>query len=163
MRASTIAREHAEHFWPFEAECGRGYTLDSRIDVTVGVHQDRVLAAKFQNGSLEEVLTGPDLCGALMHVEADLFGASKGDKADLRILDEHASGQIAEPWSRLTTPSGRPASSSSCMSLKAMVGASTDGLMTTVLPLTTAAIVMPQRIASGKFQGAITAPTPSGR
>src|SRR5256885_75092 len=36
------------------------------------------------------------------------------------------------------------------------------GFMTTVLPVTSAALVMPHRIASGKFQGAITMATPRG-
>ena len=35
------------------------------------------------------------------------------------------------------------------------------GLMTTVLPVTRAATVMPQRMASGKFQGAMMARDPS--
>ncbi len=43
-----------------------------------------------------------------------------------------------------------------------MVGVSLDGLMIAVLPVTSAATVMPARIASGKFHGGITMPTPSG-
>ena len=43
-----------------------------------------------------------------------------------------------------------------------MVGASDEGFSTTVLPVTIAAAVMPAMIASGKFHGGITAPTPSG-
>ncbi len=45
----------------------------------------------------------------------------------------------------------------------AMPGVSLAGLRTTVLPVTIAAVVMPTQIASGKFHGGITAPTPSGR
>ena len=41
-----------------------------------------------------------------------------------------------------------------------MPAASEDGLSTTVLPATSAAVVMPVRIASGKFQGGITTHTP---
>ena len=44
-----------------------------------------------------------------------------------------------------------------------MVGASGLGLRTTVLPVTIAAQVMPAMMARGKFQGGMTAPTPSGR
>src|ERR1041385_133494 len=44
----------------------------------------------------------------------------------------------------------------------AIAGASDDGFKTTVLPVTTEAAVMPAMIAHGKFQGGITAPTPSG-
>ncbi len=37
-----------------------------------------------------------------------------------------------------------------------MPAASEDGFRTTVLPATSAAVVMPARIASGKFQGGMT-------
>jgi hypothetical protein len=43
-----------------------------------------------------------------------------------------------------------------------MAGESLEGLSTTVLPQTMAAIVMPAMMANGKFHGEITAPTPSG-
>ena len=36
------------------------------------------------------------------------------------------------------------------------------GFMMTVLPVTRAAVVMPQRMASGKFHGAMTTVTPRG-
>ena len=48
------------------------------------------------------------------------------------------------------------------MNLAAMVGASTDGFRMTVLPQTIEAAVMPAMMAKGKFQGGMTAPTPSG-
>ena len=58
--------------------------------------------------------------------------------------------------------SGKPASRSTSANLAAMVGVSLEGFITTVLPVTSAAMAMPTRIASGKFQGGITTPTPSG-
>ena len=66
------------------------------------------------------------------------------------------------PGQKLTTPSGRPASSSRAKNLAATVGASTEGLRMTVLPVTMAAAVIPAMMAKGKFQGGMTAPTPSG-
>jgi hypothetical protein len=44
-----------------------------------------------------------------------------------------------------------------------MMGASDEGLRTTVLPVTMAAVVIPVAMARGKFQGGITTPAPSGR
>ena len=44
-----------------------------------------------------------------------------------------------------------------------MTGVALAGLSSTVLPVTIAAAVMPTVIASGKFQGGMTTPTPSGR
>ena len=43
-----------------------------------------------------------------------------------------------------------------------IIGVSLEGLSTTVFPATNAAEVIPTRIAKGKFQGGITAKTPSG-
>jgi hypothetical protein len=66
------------------------------------------------------------------------------------------------PGQKLTTPSGRPTSSRREKKTAAMVGASTEGLRMTVLPVTMAAAVMPAMMAKGKFHGGMTAPTPSG-
>src|SRR5262249_12839585 len=44
-----------------------------------------------------------------------------------------------------------------------MMGDCSAGFITTVLPATRAAAVIPVRIASGKFQGAMTTATPRGR
>ena len=51
-----------------------------------------------------------------------------------------------------------PASSSSAKKTAAIVGASTLGFSTTVLPVTMAAAVMPAMMAKGKFHGGMTAP-----
>src|SRR3954454_14548260 len=67
-----------------------------------------------------------------------------------------------EPLRKLTTPGGMPASSSSAKKRHAIHGASDDGLRITQLPVTTPADVMPAMIASGKFHGGMTPPTPSG-
>src|SRR5688572_27110940 len=68
----------------------------------------------------------------------------------------------APPVTKFTTPFGRPTSSSISTNFAAIVGESDDGFSTTVLPVTTAAIVIPDMIASGKFHGGMIAPTPSG-
>src|SRR5688500_16483524 len=70
---------------------------------------------------------------------------------------------VAEPPVRKsTTPFDRPTTSTISINFAAIVGESDEGFRTTVFPATTAAIVMPAMIASGKFHGGITAPTPSG-
>ena len=67
-----------------------------------------------------------------------------------------------EPGTKLTTPGGRPTSCSRSTNTAAMTGESLEGLSTTVLPATIAAVVMPAMIANAKFHGGITTPTPSG-
>ena len=66
------------------------------------------------------------------------------------------------PVTRLKTPGGKPASTHRRTSSAAMTGVLFEGLSRTVLPPATAAQAMPQGMASGKFQGEITTPTPRG-
>ncbi len=49
------------------------------------------------------------------------------------------------------------------MNLYAITGVVEAGFNSTVLPVTTAATVVPAIIANGKFHGEMTTPTPSGR
>ena len=48
------------------------------------------------------------------------------------------------------------------MNVAAMTEVCSAGFMMTALPATSGATVMPHRIASGKFHGAITTPVPRG-
>ncbi len=72
------------------------------------------------------------------------------------------------PVRKFSTPSGRPLPSGKVLSQKSSASFQaismlcSAGLRTTVFPATMLALVMPQVIAFGKFQGGITAPTPSG-
>jgi hypothetical protein len=66
------------------------------------------------------------------------------------------------PGRKLTTPGGKPASSNTSISLAAITGDCSAGFITTVLPATSAAVVMPQRMAIGKFHGAMVTVTPRG-
>ena len=64
------------------------------------------------------------------------------------------------PGTKCITPLGTPASIRMSKKRAAMTGDCSAGFITTAFPVTRAAAVMPQRIASGKFHGAITAATP---
>ena len=66
------------------------------------------------------------------------------------------------PTQRFSTPGGSPTDSISSANFVPIHGESLEGLSTTVLPVTSAAVVIPTRMASGKFHGGMTAPTPSG-
>ena len=67
-------------------------------------------------------------------------------------------GQQRERVGRHTAPSGAPRRAP-----PALAGDCSAGFSTAALPAASAAAVMPHGIASGKFQGAITAATPRGR
>ena len=67
-----------------------------------------------------------------------------------------------KPVTTLTTPSGKPASHTSCASRSAVSGVCSAGLSTTVLPQASAAPSFQAAISSGKFQGMIWPTTPTG-
>jgi hypothetical protein len=66
------------------------------------------------------------------------------------------------PGSTWKTSSGRPASRASSASRIAVIGVSSAGLSTTVLPAASAGAKPQPAIGIGKFQGTMTPTTPSG-
>src|SRR5580704_3591610 len=69
---------------------------------------------------------------------------------------------LPKPVTILMTPLGMPASVSACTRLKVESGVSCAGLITQVLPQTTAGSSFHEEIAMGKFQGVIMPQTPMG-
>ena len=67
------------------------------------------------------------------------------------------------PGTKLRTPGGRPSSWSRSTNRAAITAASGEGFKMTVLPVTSAAAVIPAMIAKAKFHGGSTTPTPRGR
>src|SRR5689334_22856213 len=78
------------------------------------------------------------------------------------LIDRASPTSPPPPVTRLTTPLGTPASSRMRTKLSAESGVKVAGLKTTVLPQTSAGMIFQDGIAIGKFQGVITAQTPSG-
>ena len=66
------------------------------------------------------------------------------------------------PGSSEIADAGTPPARSAWTSIRAQPGDCSAGLSTTALPVASAAAVIPHGIATGKFQGAITATTPRG-
>ena len=64
--------------------------------------------------------------------------------------------------STLTTPAGRPASSSSAPMASAVSGVSLAGLSTTEQPAASAGPIFRVAIAAGKFHGVTSTHTPTG-
>ncbi len=62
----------------------------------------------------------------------------------------------------LSTPAGSPASTKHCTTSPALSGVIVAGLKTTVFPATSAGAIFHAGMATGKFQGVISAATPSG-
>ena len=67
------------------------------------------------------------------------------------------------PVQRLMTPSGMWTSRKTSSNHAAQIDVADAGFTTTVLPVARAPVIIPVRSASGKFQGEMIAPTPSGR
>ena len=66
------------------------------------------------------------------------------------------------PVTMFTTPFGRPASWSARTRFTTERGVSVAGLMTTVLPRTSAGIIFQEGMAMGKFQGVMSPAMPTG-
>ena len=129
------------------------------IEIAFAIHDDRVLAAHLGDHALDPDLALLRLGGQFVDAQADVARSGEGDEARLRMLhqnDRRRRRRCRSAARRLR--GGKPASSSTSANFAAMVGVSLEGLMTTVLPVTSAATVMPARIASGKFHGGITTP-----
>ena len=96
--------------------------------------------------------------------QADLHGAGEGDEVDARVADEEVAdlaaraGQEVDGAGRALRPPRRMRDQ-----LRGDAAASGPaGFTITGLPATRAALVMPVRMASGKFHGAMTSATPRG-
>ena len=66
------------------------------------------------------------------------------------------------PGSSASASGGTPASRSACTSTAAQPGVCSAGLSSTALPVASPAATIPSGIATGKFQGEMTATTPRG-
>ena len=66
------------------------------------------------------------------------------------------------PVTRLATPRGRPALTSSSIRNTADHGVRDDGLNTTAFPNASAGAILRTGVTTGKFQGQIAATTPTG-
>src|SRR5262249_61717649 len=67
-----------------------------------------------------------------------------------------------KPCTRLNTPGGTPTSCMTSASSAALEGVSSEGFATTVLPQASAGATFQVSSRNGRFQGAITATTPTG-
>ena len=67
------------------------------------------------------------------------------------------------PLTRLNTPAGTPASSTSFANSRALTGVSDDGLITMVLPVSNAGAILRAMRKNGKFHGKMPPTTPMGR
>src|SRR6478672_5651394 len=160
--ASTITREHAEHFCPWNpnADAATPSTAASRLASAATTMESLPPISRI----VRLIQTWPGLgCAARKLISSPT--SRDPVKAMNRVLGCSTSpfpNVAPEPGQKLTTPGGSPASSSALKNLADIVGESLDGFSTTLLPHTIEATVIPHMIASGKFQGEITAPTPSG-
>ena len=123
----------------------------------------RVLAAHLGDDALDPDLPGLHLGRELVDAEADLARAGERDEARLGMAHQGVADRAAAAGHEVEHAGRQPDLLHQLRrTAQAIAGESLEGFSTTVLPVTIAAVVMPTQIASGKFQGGMTAPTPSG-
>ena len=126
---------------------GRG-----RVEVGIGEHDDRVLAAELELHAPAETDRGVDLpTGGVRAGEGDRVDAARRPRGGR---------PAATPCTTLSTPGGSPASMNAAASRSPISGVIGDGLNTTVLPAASAGPILRLAMLSGKFHGVITATTP---
>lgn len=109
-----------------------GDRLHRKVEVGIGKHDGRRLAAKLQVDARQV------LRRRLHDGDARRHAAGEADEIDARVTGERRPGGAPRPETMLNTPLGRPTSSASSAKMKALSGVSSLGLMTMVLPATSA-------------------------
>ena len=139
--------------------------IDDRfVEVGIGIDDDGVLAAHLADDAFEFALPGPGFAGALPDSQSNFARAGEGDHVDILVIDQVRADDASPcPGRKLSTPGGTPASSNISINIAPQTADCSAGFIITVLPVTSAAETMPQRIAMGKFQGAMTRATPRGQ
>src|SRR5580698_582113 len=161
-RASTMAREQAEHFCPLNpnADAATPSTAASRSQSTSTMMESLPPISKIVR--LIQICPGCVLAARSLMSRPTSFDPVNEINRVFGCSPIALPNEPPEPGQKFTTPSGMPASSRTSTNFAAIVGESLDGFRITVLPVTIEAAVMPAIIAKGKFHGGITAPTPSG-
>src|ERR1700733_7555476 len=163
MAASTIAREQAEHFCPWYPNADHNTPFTA---LSTSVSRSTTIASLPPISAITRLIQSCPLRG---------LAASSLMRSPTSLDPVNAMKRVSG-CSTMTSPTteplptsiendcgGNPASNRTSANLAAMVGVSLDGLITTVLPDTSAAAVIPTMMASGKFQGGTITPTPNGR
>ena len=157
-----MAREHAEHFCPWKpkAETATPSTAASMsASAATTIESFPPISATTR---LIHFWPGCGLAASSLMCKPTSFDPVKEMKRICGSVTMTSPISLPDPGTKLTTPGGRPISSSKSTNHAAITAASLDGLSTTVFPETIAAAVIPIMMAPAKFQGGITAPTPRG-
>ena len=99
------------------------------------------------------------LAAVAHELQADRAGAGEGDRRDVAVSGERRA-RLARAGQQGDRARRHPALAERLDSASAQPGACSAGLRTAVLPVARAAAVIPSGMASGKFQGEMTAVTP---
>ena len=102
--------------------------VDGRVEVGVGEDDVRALAAQLEGDPLEFV------CAAASMMRLSDLSTGEGDLVDVHVSCDAAPAVGPKPGTILITPSGKPASSSSSPTLRAVSGVCSAGFITTVHP-----------------------------
>ena len=163
-RSSTITREQAEHFCPWKPNplCTTATTASSRSasSSTMIAFLPPISAITRFTSRLPGDAVAAVACALIASPTAR--EPVKATSAVSGCETSVGPTSSPRPGRKASAAGGTPASSSISCSRSAISDDCSAGFITTVLPVTSAAVVMPARIASGKFHGAITTATPRG-
>ena len=154
---TTIAREHALHFWPARPNAARA---------TPSAALSRSARSLTIAGFLPPISVSAGRAKAPSCSVRPILRPTCAEPVNaMPSTAEPTSARPAAgpPWTRLNTPSGSPPARTTSASSAPVHGASSEGFSTTVLPAISAADAMLTASAIGKLKGEITPKTPYGR
>ena len=88
MRSSTMAREQAEHFWPWKPKADAVTPSTAESMSGVGVDDDGVLYRPSEDGALDPHLARDHLGGTPVDIEPHFAGTGESNEARLGMADQ---------------------------------------------------------------------------
>ena len=158
----AITRDAAEHFWPAYPNAlfmiaGTATSRSASLSTTIGFLPPISAITRFTWR-----WPGRTIAARSMMCRPTAFDPVNTTNATVGCSTRYAPTSSPMPGRNASTPGGTPASCRISTRRSAMPGVCSAGLKSTALPVTSAAVTMPAGIASGKFHGEITTPTPRG-
>ena len=141
------------HTWPVIMQPPQAARGGGAVEVGVAQHDHRILAAELEQHRREPP------AGALHHAPAGLRRAGDADHVD--VVDERRAG-LARADHHLQHARRAARGSSPATARRTASGVSSDGLMTTALPASSAGTASPSARLSGAFHGLMMPTTPRG-
>mmetsp|Transcript_3306 Transcript_3306/g.10319 ORF Transcript_3306/g.10319 Transcript_3306/m.10319 type:complete len:268 (-) Transcript_3306:91-894(-) len=159
----TTMREAAEHFWPWKAKADATTPTTASSMSALSSTMSAFLPPISAMTRLNSLCPGASLAARSTMCAPTSREPVKTTVGMSACATSASPTTSPRPCSSCRQSGGAPAASRMECTALAVSGVCSAGFITTGLPVTSAALLMPHRMAKGKFHGAMMAATPRGR